>query len=63
MFRDNTKLNLNYADTFSCMDKNYIWNSEECSCEAQMIRFWVCFLEVTSSSPINFRATKSLHGR
>jgi hypothetical protein len=39
MFRDNTKLNLNYADTFSCMDKNYIWNSEESSCVAQLIRF------------------------
>jgi hypothetical protein len=32
-------------------------------CVAQLVRPWVCFLEVTSSSPTNLRATRGRCGR
>jgi hypothetical protein len=30
---------------------------------AQLVRPWICSLEVTSSSPTNLRTTEDLHGR
>jgi len=29
----------------------------------QLIKFWVCFLEIISSSPTNLRAIENLYGR
>jgi len=30
---------------------------------AQLVRHWVCFLEIISSNPTNLRATGGLYGR